>query len=74
MLGYLRNTRTGALCYNIGHNYLGPAVLGAVGYLGDISTAQLGALIWTAHVGFDRGLGYGLKYARGFKDTHLHRV
>ena len=31
-------------------------------------------LIWIAHVGFDRALGYGLKYASGFGDTHLGRI
>ena len=28
-------------------------------------------LIWLAHIGFDRALGYGLKSASGFRDTHL---
>jgi hypothetical protein len=32
------------------------------------------ALIWLAHIGVDRMLGYGLKYPTGFKDTHLQRV
>ena len=27
------------------------------------------ALIWLAHIGADRALGYGLKYPTGFKDT-----
>jgi Domain of unknown function (DUF4260) len=31
-------------------------------------------LIWLAHIGIDRVLGYGLKYPTGFKDTHLSRV
>jgi hypothetical protein len=30
-------------------------------------------LIDLAHVGFDRMLGYGLKYGTGFGDTHLGR-
>jgi hypothetical protein len=29
------------------------------------------ALIWTAHIGFDRMMGYGLKYATAFGATHL---
>lgn len=29
------------------------------------------ALIWTAHIGLDRMLGFGLKYPTRFKDTHL---
>lgn len=32
------------------------------------------AAIWLAHVGFDRALGYGLKYARGFSHTHLGTI
>ena len=32
------------------------------------------ALIWIAHIGLDRALGYGLKYATGFGDTHLGRI
>ena len=32
------------------------------------------ALIWTAHIGFDRMLGYGLKDVSGFKKTHLQRI
>ena len=31
-------------------------------------------LIWIAHIGMDRMLGYGLKYASGFGDTHLGRI
>jgi hypothetical protein len=31
-------------------------------------------LIWTAHIGADRLLGYGLKYPTRFHDTHLHRL
>ena len=31
-------------------------------------------MIWLAHIGFDRALGYGLKYASGFGFTHLGRI
>ncbi|KKB35215.1 hypothetical protein QY97_01956 [Bacillus thermotolerans] len=31
-------------------------------------------LIWSAHIGMDRAIGYGLKYSTHFKDTHLNRV
>jgi hypothetical protein len=27
--------------------------------------------IWIAHIGFDRMLGFRLKYPNNFKDTHL---
>ena len=29
------------------------------------------SLIWFAHIGFDRALGYGLKFPLGFRVTHL---
>jgi Domain of unknown function (DUF4260) len=32
------------------------------------------AMIWLAHIGIDRALGYGLKYATGFAFTHLGRI
>jgi hypothetical protein len=32
------------------------------------------SLIWAAHIGGDRALGFGLKYPTAFKDTHLGRV
>jgi len=32
------------------------------------------AIIWLAHIGFDRTLGYGLKYTEGFGFTHLGRI
>jgi hypothetical protein len=32
------------------------------------------ALIWANHIGIDRMLGYGLKYAEGFRFTHLGRI
>lgn len=28
-------------------------------------------IIWTAHIGFDRMMGYGLKYSASFGFTHL---
>ena len=33
-----------------------------------------GGGLWLAHVGIDRMLGYGLKQAGGFQDTHLGRI
>ena len=32
------------------------------------------ALIWFAHIGMDRALGFGLKYEFDFADTHLGRL
>jgi hypothetical protein len=71
MLGYLINRSLGAACYNAGHSYLSPGLLALVG-LGLCSPIPYSlALIWVSHIGFDRLLGYGLKYPTGFGDTHL---
>jgi hypothetical protein len=72
MLGYLVSHRVGAVAYNAAHSYLAPAALAFAG-LAYPALLPLAA-IWAAHVGFDRMLGYGLKYASAFGDTHLGRV
>lgn len=70
MLGYLRSARLGALTYNLGHTYAAPALLALLGLaLGPLAYGL--AAIWTAHIGFDRLLGYGLKLDAGFEATHL---
>jgi hypothetical protein len=74
MVGYLGGPRLGALSYDLVHTYVGPIAVGVVGVLGGYETAVQIALIWLAHIGVDRLLGYGLKYPTGFKDTHLQRV
>jgi hypothetical protein len=73
MLGYLRGPAVGAALYNLFHNYLPPAALVALGMLSGNQLLLLLALIWLAHIGMDRLLGYGLKYSSGFKDTHVGR-
>jgi hypothetical protein len=71
ILGYMAGRRVGAFTYNLGHSYLGPALLAAYGVLVSRYVAIDLALIWIAHIGFDRLLGYGLKYATAFGHTHL---
>jgi hypothetical protein len=73
LLGYLGGSRSGAIFYNCAHSLLGPIVLG-VGAVLAAPAALPYALIWAAHVGFDRALGYGLKYASAFGNTHLGQV
>ena len=74
MLGYVAGPRVGALSYDLVHGYVGPLALGVVGVLAGADLAIQLALIWAAHIGADRLLGYGLKYPSAFKDTHLQRV
>jgi hypothetical protein len=74
MAGYLFNRRCGAHAYNVAHTYLAPAVLALGGFVvGNQHLAVVG-LIWVAHIGFDRVLGFGLKHRTGFGDTHLGGV
>ncbi len=73
-LGYLAGPRTGAAAYNAFHTTLAPIALGLVSAPLDSPIALAIALIWLAHIGLDRGLGYGLKYGAGFGFTHLGRV
>jgi hypothetical protein len=71
---YGAGPRLGAVVYNALHATVGPALLAGVGLIGG-STVLIGlAAIWASHIGFDRMLGYGLKYATGFGDTHLGPV
>jgi hypothetical protein len=74
MLGYLINPKIGAACYNAVHTYVGPFVLALVGLFASFPICVAIALIWVAHIGFDRLLGYGLKYATSFTDTHLGKI
>ena len=73
-LGYLAGPKVGAAVYNAVHTTLGPLATLAVGWLlGEPLWLSLGG-IWLAHVGIDRLLGYGLKYASGFDATHLGKI
>jgi hypothetical protein len=74
MLGYLAGPKVGAAIYNAFHTYGIPAVVGALGMIFASPVAIAVALIWFAHIGMDRTVGYGLKYPTSFKDTHLQRV
>lgn len=74
MIGYVAGPAPGALTYDIVHTYVLPVALGTVGVVGDSELAMQIALIWFAHIGMDRMLGYGLKYPSAFKDSHLQRV
>lgn len=74
MVGYLKDEQTGAVTYNLVHTYILPALLIAAGLMLDWTLAIQVGLIWLAHIGLDRLLGYGLKYASGFKHTHLNRI
>jgi len=71
MLGYLVNPRFGARLYNIAHTYISSTLLALCGLAFATPLFYSLTLIWAAHIGLDRMVGYGLKYPAGFKTTHL---
>lgn len=78
MLGYLINTRVGAVSYNLLH-HKGIAILIILmaqvmryGLIGDFSGELLAiGLILYGHSCLDRLFGFGLKYGDSFHNTHL---
>ena len=68
---YLANPRVGGAVYNLAHCFLFPLAIGAFGVVGDVAAAQQTALIWGAHIAFDRALGWGLKYEQSFCHTDM---
>jgi len=71
-VAFLAGARVGALAYNTTHSYVGPLLAAAASHYTGLPLTV--SLVWAAHVGFDRALGYGLKYAKGFGFTHLGRI
>ncbi|MGN7178687.1 hypothetical protein BK139_21630 [Paenibacillus sp. FSL R5-0490] len=74
MIGYLINNNVGAKCYNIFHTYSLSITIVIAGLLLSNQLVMAIGVIWSAHIGMDRAIGYGLKYSTNFKDTHLNRV
>jgi len=74
MAGYLGGTRLGAWCYNLAHATPLPALLIGLGWWQHQPLVLALGLIWLAHVGLDRLLGYGLKYDDDFQHTHLGMI
>ena len=71
---YLSGPRFGALVYNAAHSYLAPMAMMTTGFASAEPLVLSIAMIWLAHIGLDRALGYGLKYFAGFVFTHLGRI
>ena len=74
--GYALGPAAGAAAYNLVHNLVLPVALAleTASVMWDSEAGVAVALVWLAHIGVDRTLGYGLKYRTAFKDSHLQRV
>ena len=71
LLVYIKGPRIGGIAYNLMHCFIGPIVLGLLGWLSGDSTLQAVGLIWLAHAAFDRAIGWGLKYPDSFCNTDM---
>jgi hypothetical protein len=74
MIGYIANPRLGSITYNVVHTLTAPTLFGLVALAAGWQLGVWLALIWLAHIGMDRALGYGLKYPTAFRDTHFQRA
>ncbi len=71
MLGYLINTRVGAISYNLFHHKGIALLLFATGMYFLNEELIFSGIILFGHSSMDRILGYGLKYPDSFHHTHL---
>src|ERR1700738_5092086 len=71
---YLAGPRAGAIICNAAHSYMAPMALMTTGFALSSPLVLSIAMIWLAHIGIDRALGYGLKYSAGVGFTHLGRI
>lgn len=74
ILGYLVNSKIGAIFYNIFHHYAVAILLYFIGIYFRINELQIIGSVFFSHSAFDRMLGFGLKYSDDFKNTHLGRI
>ena len=70
-VGYLGGARLGARLYNVAHVTALPAAAIALGCWQHVPLVAALGLVWLAHIGMDRLLGYGLKYNDSPQHTHL---
>jgi hypothetical protein len=73
-LGYVGGPRLGAVVYNAAHNLVTALLVVGLGWWLGIEGLVLAGAILVAHVGADRSLGFGLKRATSFNDTHQGRI
>lgn len=74
MMGYFFGNKTGAAVYNFFHHKGVAVAIGIAGLFFVNEILQLAGIILFSHSSFDRMLGYGLKYEKGFIFTHLGRI
>lgn len=71
MIGYILNPKIGAFTYNLTHHRLIASIIALYAITYGNDSWKLIAIIFFAHISFDRFFGYGLKYNDSFHNTHL---
>lgn len=74
MIGYLVGEKIGAWTYNLFHHRTIATVIFFAGYFFKNQALEVSGIILFSHIAFDRIMGYGLKYEKGFKFTHLGEI
>ena len=71
VFAYLAGPKIGAYCYNLTHFFVLPIIVLGMAHYQQSELLQQVALIWAAHIAFDRTLGWGLKYKTSFMNTDM---
>jgi len=74
VIGYVFNVKTGSFLYNLCHHQGLAILFWLIGFYLHLQVLQLIGVILFSHSAFDCILGYGLKYEKGFKFTHLGEI
>lgn len=74
MLGYALGEKTGALVYNVFHHKGIALLIFGLGIFLNQENLEIAGIILFSHASFDRIMGYGLKFEKGFKYTHLGEI
>lgn len=74
MVGYIKDTKLGAMTYNFTHDLTLPTLLVAFGVFFNAEAVAVTGYCWTFHIAVDRALGFGLKHSHSFHATHLGSI
>jgi hypothetical protein len=74
MVGYIKDTKVGALVYNFFHFRGLALLLFVIGSSISLPLLSLIGVILFAHSSLDRVFGYGMKYGDSFENTHLGKI
>jgi hypothetical protein len=72
--GFAFGKLAGSIVYNLAHTPVLPLLLAVAGIVAGAPLGMEIGLIWLAHIGMDRALGFGLLYPHGSRESHFSRV